>query len=69
MLFLHPEQSINLFYADTSTGNYYDCPQISVSEISATVNSGNGTGLLCPELYATVRETPEDLGKYLEAYA
>lgn len=69
MLEIHPEQSIDLFYADTSFGNYYDCPQISASEISVTVNSGDGTGLLCPEMYATVRESPEDLDLYLDAYA
>jgi len=69
MLEERPEQPVNLFYADTSFGNYYDCPQINVSEISATVNSGAGTGLLCPEMYATVQENPEDLDLYLEAYA
>ena len=65
---LHPEQTINLFYADSSRGNIYDCPQISVSEIAATVNSGNGTGLLCPEMYPAVRETPEQLDRILDAY-
>ena len=65
---LRPEQAVNLFYADTSRGNIYDCPQISVSEISATVNSGNGTGLLCPELYPAVRETPEYLDQILGTY-
>ena len=65
---LRPEQAINLFYADTSRGNIYDCPQINVSEIAATVNSGNGTGLLCPELYAAVKETPEHLEQILDIY-
>ena len=69
MLSIHPEQSVNLYYADTSSGNYYDRPQINASEISATVNSGNGTGLLCPELYAAVQERPDDLDRYLDAYA
>ena len=69
MLSMRPGQSVNLFYADTSRGNYYDCPQINVSEISATVNSGDGTGLLCPELYAAVQERPEELDRYLDAYA
>ena len=69
MLSIHPEQAVNLFYADTSSGNYYERPQINAAEISATVNSGNGTGLLCPELYAAVQERPEDLDKYLDAYA
>ena len=69
MLAIHPEQSVNLFYADTSRGNCFDRPQTHVSEIAATVNSGNGTGLLCPELYAAVQERPEDLDKYLAAYA
>ena len=65
---LRPSQSLNLYYADTSYGNYYDQPQTQVSEISATINSGNGTGLLCPELYAAVRATPAELDRYLDAY-
>ncbi len=69
MVALRPEQSINLFYADTASGNWFDCPALSASEIAATVNSGNGTGLLCPELYASVRETPEQLDEVLDAYA
>ena len=69
MLAANSEQAVNLFYADTSRGNCYDCPQINISEISVTVNSGNGTGLLCPELYAAVQARPEDLDKYLDAYA
>ena len=66
---IRPEQSINLYYADASRWNYFDRPQTHVSEIAATVNSGDGTGLLCPELYAAVQERPEDLDRYLEAYA
>lgn len=50
-------------------GNWFDCPVLSASEIAATVNSGNGTGLLCPELPAPVRETPEQLDEILDAYA
>ena len=69
MLSMRPDQSVDLFYADTSRGNFYNYPQISVSEISATVNSGNGTGLLCPELYAAVLKRPEDLDVYLNAYS
>ena len=69
MLSDRPQQAINLFYADAARGNYFDCPQINASEISATVNSGNGTGLMCPELYAAVQHRPEDLDRYLDAYA
>lgn len=65
---LRPDQSLNLFYADTSYGDYYDRPQTQVSEISSVINSGNGTGLLCPELYAPVRSTRADLDRYLDAY-
>ena len=65
---LRPGQVVNLFYADTSRGNVYDSPQVSVSEIAATVNSGNGTGLLCPEMYPAVRETPEHLDRIIDAY-
>ena len=68
MLELHPEQSVNLFYADTSYGNYFNQPQTQVAEIAATVNSGNGTGLICPEMYAAVRATRCDLDRYLDAY-
>ena len=63
-----PEQSVNLFYADTSYGNYYDRPETQVSEIAAVANSGNGTGLIAPELYAAVRQTPAELERYLAAY-
>ncbi|MBP3406421.1 MAG: hypothetical protein J6N18_09980 [Kiritimatiellae bacterium] len=69
MVALRPEQSINLFYAGAARGTWFDCPVLSASEIAATVNSGNGTGLLCPELYASVRETPEQLDRVLDAYA
>ena len=69
MVALRPEQSINLFYADTARGNWFDCPALSASEVAATVNSGNGTGLICPEFYASVRETPEQLDRVLDAYA
>ena len=69
MNWMRPEQSVNLFYADTSYGCYYDCPQTHVSEIASVANSGNGTGLLAPELYAAVRQTPAELDRYLDAYA
>jgi len=69
MVSLRPEQSINLFYADTTRGSLFECPVLSASEVAATVNSGNGTGLICPELYAPVRETPEQLDSIVDAYA
>ncbi len=68
MIALRPKQALNLFYADTSYGNHYDRPQTHVSEISATINSGNGTGLICPEMYAAVRATPAELDRYVGAY-
>lgn len=69
MVALRPEQSINLFYADGGRTIGFNYPMISASEVAATVNSGNGTGLICPELYASVRETPEQLDRILDGYA
>ena len=69
MVALRPEQAINLFYAFATGGRWFDCPMRSASEIAATVNSGNGTGLLCPEFYASVRETPEQLDRVLDVCA
>lgn len=64
-----PAHRINVWYADTSTGNWHKNPEINVSEIAAIVNTGNGTGLLMPELYAPVRETRASLQEYLDGYA
>lgn len=64
-----PELSVNVFYADTSYGRFYDCPPLNASEISATVNSGNGTGILYPELYSMVGPTRAALDAYLDRAA
>ncbi|MCQ2392160.1 MAG: hypothetical protein MJ240_12125 [Kiritimatiellae bacterium] len=64
-----PSRRINVWYADTSTGKYHREPEINVSEIAAIVNTGNGTGLLMPELYAPVKAGRESLTPYLDGYA
>ena len=64
-----PGLSMNVFYADTSYGRFYDCPPLNASEISATVNSGNGTGILYPELYSMVGPTRASLDVYLDMAA
>ena len=64
-----PSHRVNVWYADTATGNYYRNPEINVSEIAAIVNTGNGTGLLMPECYAPVGTTHASLQEYLDGYA
>ena len=64
-----PGQQINLNYADTSTGAYYNEPRQNVSEIASIVNSGDGRGLLMPELYFPVTPTRAGLTPYLDGTA
>lgn len=64
-----PAHRVNVWYWDSSMGRYHKTPEINVSEISAIVNTGNGTGLLVPELYAPVLETRESLWKYIDCAA
>ena len=65
----NPSRRVNAWYWDTSVGRYYKTPEINVSEIAAIVNTGNGSGLLMPELYAPVLETRESLQVYLDCAA
>lgn len=64
-----PETPVHLFYADTYLGHWYDRPGMHVSEIAATVNTGNGTGLLVPEIYSPVLATRDDLQVYIDRTA
>lgn len=65
----NPQNQFNLFYCDTSLGNTYDKPRQNVSEIAAVINSGNGHGLLAPELYMPVTPTRKEFGQYIDACA
>jgi hypothetical protein len=61
---------VNVFYCgDTATGGYFKNPEVNVSEIAAVVNTGMGTGLLCPECYAPVGKDRASLDQYIDGYA
>ena len=64
-----PTRRVNVWYWDSSIGRYYKTPEINISEIAAIVNTGNGTGLLVPELYMPVLETRESLRSYVDCAA
>ena len=64
-----PKNQVNVYYADTSMGVYYENPQQNVSEISSVVNSGGGQGLLVPELYMPVTPTREGFRMFIDANA
>lgn len=64
-----PETPVNLFYADTYRGYWYDQPATHVSEIASTINTGSGTGLLVPEIYSPVLATRDDLQVYIDRTA
>lgn len=66
---LKPQCPVSVYYADSSDGVWYRNPRVNVSEISSVINSGGGTGLLCPELYMPVQRTQASFDAYIDAYA
>ena len=63
-----PNQALDMFWGD-ATNFSYDDPQVHTAFLSAVLNSGNGRGVLLPEVYAASLSTPEETDKWVDLFA